>query len=50
MPNLSGLVLTIGRPLMVSPRATAWSRAIVTSRPLLLGPSPETSTTRRTPS
>ncbi len=35
---------------MVMPRATAASRASVTGRPWLLGPSPDTSMTRRIPS
>ena len=39
----------IGRPLMVMPFSSAASRAIVTGEPLLLGPSPEISMTRRRP-
>jgi hypothetical protein len=36
----------IARPLIVTPAATAWSRASVTGRPELLVPSPETSMIR----
>jgi hypothetical protein len=43
----SGAVLNITSPLMVIPLARAWSRATVTSRPLLLVPSPDTSIARR---
>src|SRR5439155_321344 len=39
----------IGRPLMVMPFSSAASRAPVTGAPLLLGPSPEISMTRRKP-
>src|SRR6266700_8090338 len=39
----------IGRPLMVMPFSSAASRATVTGEPLLLGPSPEISITRRKP-
>ena len=39
----------IGRPLMVMPFPIAASRAPVTGAPLLLGPSPEISMTRRKP-
>ena len=39
----------IGRPLMVMPAETTSSRASVTSGPLLLVPSPETSITRLMP-
>src|SRR5438034_2584800 len=39
----------IGRPLMVMPFASAASRAPVTGAPMLLGPSPEISMTRRSP-
>ena len=42
--------MTIGRPLMVMPRASASSRAPMTGGPTLLAPSPETSMTRRAPS
>jgi len=37
------------RPLIVTPSATAASRAAVTGRPLLLVPSPDTSMMRRGP-
>jgi len=39
----------IGRPLMVMPFASASSRAPMIGAPLLLGPSPEISMTRRKP-
>src|ERR1700760_1086492 len=39
----------IGRPLMVMPLPIAASRGPVTGSPLLLGPSPEISMTRRKP-
>src|SRR5205823_13844077 len=39
----------IGRPLMTIPFSSAASRAPVTGAPLLLGPSPEISMTRRNP-
>src|SRR5438094_9167880 len=39
----------IGRPLMTMPFSTAASRAMVTGAPLLFGPSPEISITRRRP-
>src|SRR3954453_12451251 len=39
----------IGRPLMTIPFSSAASRAPVTGAPLLFGPSPEMSMTRRNP-
>src|ERR687893_732020 len=46
-PKPVGRFIMIGRPLMTIPCATASSRASVTVRPVLLGPSPEMSMTRR---
>jgi hypothetical protein len=39
--------IRIGRPLTVMPFITAASRAAVTGRPILFGPSPDTSMTLR---
>ena len=47
-PSLAFIIR--GKPLITTPAATAASRAAVTGRPALFGPSPEMSTTWRIPS